>query len=129
MGSFADALKTFEIKANGAADAVVHGAVVEVGERVISRTPIDTGRAKSNWNYGLQTPDIHTTQATGTRTLNGIEDLPAKAGGFVHYVTNSLAYINALEDGHSKQAPQGMVKLTALEWDQIVSSQALKVAK
>ena len=129
MGSFADQLASFAAQTKGDIDTVTAGGVHEVGQRLIDRTPKDTGQAKSNWNYSIETPDQHTTTQTGVRTINGIEDLPKRAAAFIHYVTNSLPYIPALERGHSKQAPQGMVGLTALEWPQIVADQALKVKR
>lgn len=127
MGSFADQLAAFEVKVTGAADAVVSGSIIELGDRVIDRTPIKSGRAKSNYNYSLETPDPHTTFATDIRKLNGIEDMPAKAAGFVHFISNGLAYAPALERGSSTQAPSGMVGISALEWPEIVESVALRV--
>lgn len=47
---------------------------------LISGTPVDTGRARKGWR----------------RTDEGSE--------------NSVPYINALDDGHSKQAPNGIVQ-------------------
>jgi hypothetical protein len=127
MGSFADQIARFAAETKDKADAVVHETVLDVGQRLIDRSPIDTGRFKSNWRYGLETPDRHTTTETNQRKLQNTEELPKAAGGFVHYVTNSLPYGPALERGHSKQAPQGMVALTALEFSQIVSDAVLIV--
>lgn len=127
--SFAEQIASFNAKAQANVDSVVRESVKEAGQRLIDRSPIDTGRFKSNWNYSAETPDIHTTQATNVRTVNGIEDLPQRAASFISYITNSLPYGSALERGSSKQAPQGMVRLTSLEWDGIVSQAAQKVAK
>lgn len=120
MGSFTDALKGFEAHVEGKVSRVVRGSIEELGDRLIERTPKDTGRAKSNWNLSLETPDPHTTERTDIRTLNNIEDIPREAGGFIYFVTNGLPYAPALERGHSQQAPNGMVGLTAMEWPQIV---------
>lgn len=128
MASFAEQIASFAAKAQGQVDSVVRGSVEEAGQRLIDRSPIDTGRFKSNWNYAAEQPDIFTSERTNIRTVNGIEDMPAKAAGHIHYVTNSLPYGPALERGHSKQAPQGMVGLTSLEWPQIVELVASKVA-
>jgi hypothetical protein len=127
MGAFADQIARFAVDTKEKADAAVRETVLEIGDRLISRSPIDTGRFKSNWNYGLTTPDRFTSDKTDGRTLNNLEELPRGAGGFVHYITNSLPYGPALERGHSKQAPQGMVGLTSLEFDSIVADAVLKV--
>lgn len=129
MGSFADAMKAFEIKAGDLADAVVRESVLEVGERVIARSPIKTGRFKSNWRYGLETRDAFTTTNTDIRTLNNIEELPKAAAGFVHFISNALPYGPTLERGSSRQAPNGMVGLTAVEWPAIVADAALKLQR
>jgi hypothetical protein len=39
-----------------------------------------------------------------------------KAAGEVHYIQNSLPYMQALEDGHSTQAPYGIVSRTEIEF-------------
>ena len=129
MGSFADALKAFEVKATGLADEVVRETVLEIGRRVIDRSPIKTGRFKSNWRYGLETRDAFTTTKTDERYLHNVEELPKGAAGFVHFVSNALPYGPSLERGSSAQAPQGIVGLTVLEWDQIVAEAVLKVAR
>lgn len=44
------------------------------------------------------------------------------AAGKKFYIMNNLPYAHRLEDGWSKQAPQGMVALTAVEFSAIVGS-------
>lgn len=141
MGSFTADLKAFQAKTDTKINEAVREIVLGVGERLIDRSPVGApetwkrkpppgykpGRFKSNWNYGLQTPDIHTTDRTDLFALNNLEELPAKPAGFVHFLTNSLPYGPALERGHSQQAPQGMVGLTAQEFPQIVEAAARKV--
>jgi hypothetical protein len=128
--SFAEQLATFAAKTKGQVDAVTAGSLREAGQRLIDRSPVDTSRFQSNWNYSLETPDIFFGDGKrGVRVVNDIADIPTKAAGFVHFITNSAPYGPALERGHSKQAPQGMVGLTAIEWPQIVAEQALKVQR
>lgn len=128
MPSFADQLRAFEAQAASRADAVVREVVLEVGRRVIERSPRLTGRFSSNWRYGLQTPDAFTTQATAEQFLHNTDELPKAAAGFVHYVSNHLPYGPVLERGSSAQAPQGVVGLTALEFPQILAGAVRKVA-
>ena len=40
--------------------------------------------------------------------------------GKVHYIQNSLPYMQALEDGHSTQAPAGMVAITQTEFQDYI---------
>jgi hypothetical protein len=46
--------------------------------------------------------------------------VPIKAAGEVHYIQNSLPYMQALEDGHSTQAPAGIVAVTEVEFQDYV---------
>lgn len=124
----------FEQRFRAAGDAamervneIAKRAILEAGQRMIDRSPIDTGRFKSNWNFGLQTPDRHTTEQTNVRTVNNLEELPDSVLGFTCYVTNSLPYAHGLEFGHSKQAPNGFARLTGEEWPQIVAAAAKAV--
>tara|TARA_R100001443_G_scaffold95266_2_gene101710 strand:- start:802 stop:1194 length:393 start_codon:yes stop_codon:yes gene_type:complete len=83
---------------------------------VVLKTPVDTGRARANWQLSINIPktDVkkttnNTAVADGNRTLKTI-----KLGEDI-YITNNLPYIGRLERGHSKQAPRGMVALTLAE--------------
>jgi hypothetical protein len=52
--------------------------------------------------------------------------LGVKAGDVITLV-NNLDYARQLEFGHSKQAPQGMVRLSVLEYGAVVSKAASEV--
>lgn len=89
--------------------------------RLIEKTPVDTGRAKNNWNLAKGAPDTDNLPA-GDYPQTGSVALAQAAGeagklvaGDTLYMTNGLEYIPPLEDGHSKQAPAGMIGLTVAE--------------
>lgn len=130
MASFAAQLEAFARESKEKADDLVRETVLEIGERVIARSPVDTSAFQSNWNYGLETRDaFFSKEKTGRRELNNLEELPRAAAGFVHFISNAAPYGPALERGSSTQAPQGMVALTALEFESIVEGAALKVTR
>jgi len=92
-----------------AIDKDVADAVSKISFRalssVIKKTPIDTGRAKNSWN--LSEGKIDTSLDSSVRDeISGKKDV---------FITNSLPYINRLENGYSKQAPKGMVAITINE--------------
>lgn len=128
-GSFAAQLEAFARESKDKADQVVRETVMEIGERLITRSPVDTGAFRGNWNYGLETRDAFFNDARIGRELNNLEELPKSAAGFIHFVSNAAPYGPALERGHSQQAPQGLVALTALEFEAIVDGAALKVQR
>jgi hypothetical protein len=129
MGKFSEAVARFSVDSMAAADDVMAAAIREVGERVISHSPVDTGRFRSNHNYAAGAPDINETEATNIRQVNHIQSIPKVATAFTHFISNSLPYATALERGHSKQAPEGVYGLRALEWEDIVEAAALKVKR
>jgi hypothetical protein len=130
MAGFADQISQFTVTALGAADDVVAEAVQEIGRRLIERSPVDTTRFQSNWNYAAGAPDIdENPDARNVGTVNNIGAIPDKASAFTHFISNSLPYATALERGHSKQAPQGMVGLTAMEFPSIVNVAFERVKK
>jgi len=108
---------------------------LQVLRGVVMRTPVDTGRARGNWQLGVETvptgevTDFEKPQATsgeagkkkrrpqfnavGKATFErGLANLAALKPFSVVFITNNVPYIEPLENGHSKQAPNGMVKVT-----------------
>ena len=71
-------------------------------------TPVDTGRAKLNWQASVNAP-IDAEIALGARRA-GAESLPPTRPESIIYITNNVPYIRRLNDGHSKQQPAGFVE-------------------
>lgn len=92
--------------------------------KVIKRTPVDKGRARSGWTPFLD--------ALGKSAAVGGSDPAAQARGKSEgsyreeasaiTIINGVPYIVPLETGHSKQAPAGMMRITMRE---LASGQAL----
>lgn len=96
---------------------VVKKLSVDLFLRIVQKTPVDTGRARSAWNIASGKPDL-TTPAEG----GDAAERARKVRQFQYadpfskvFITNNLDYIEALENGHSKQAPIGMVKVSLRE--------------
>lgn len=88
--------------------------IIDLDTRVVLDTPVDTGRARGNWFASLSTPssevDDDAVDKSGAAAIAGIDRLAAGIKiGEVAWLTNNLPYILPLENGHSKQAPTGMV--------------------
>ena len=87
---------------------------------IVLRTPVDTGRARSNWAVSIGEADTSEKDIGGadaTIAVGAATIATAPAYGRI-FIANGLPYILALEYGHSKQAPGGMVRLTL---DQVAS--------
>jgi hypothetical protein len=120
--SLADDLKRFAELSIEKQDRVVKSSFIQLGNEMEFKSPVDTGRFKSNWIGAIGRIDDSTTNSTAR---NAVGELSLKLGAFrlgdVFYYTNSLPYAQMLEFGLSEQAPAGMVRLTARRWNKIVS--------
>ena len=101
--------------------ATVHKKVaLDLLSGVVKKTPVDTGRARASWKVGVGSLDP-TVAAEGSGPPAdavigaGESKIEAQKDPQRTWITNSLPYIGALENGHSNQAPQGMVAVTAAE--------------
>jgi len=101
--------------------SVVHRKIAfDLFRGVVLKTPVDTGRARASWKVGIGEIDTSVAGLGPQQDAAGVtaegEEVIGTMDKPVHtWITNSLPYIGALEDGHSKQAPNGMVALTAAE--------------
>lgn len=90
------------------------------------------GRFKANWFVGFDSQPMDATEdvdKTGNISNNrGRYILETfKVGMTSIYFTNNLPYAYALEFGHSKQAPGGMVRITAQDFQKLLSEAAQEV--
>lgn len=94
----------------------------KVQEDLVNRSPVDTGRFRGNWQVTADRPAMHAlnnydregadTIAEGKRAVYAM----LRGGGAVKQIwfSNMLIYANALEYGHSKQAPAGVAGVVAV---------------
>lgn len=146
--SFSDQIKAFTAKAEKAADMVFRGTALEVLSAVVMRTPVGNpdlwaskpppgytgGTLRGNWQVELNSSARGTVDAKdkdGTPTIR-------KGSGKISrakitdsiFITNNLPYAIPVEYGHSRlQRPQGMVRVTVLEFRKIVEANAKKAKR
>lgn len=90
------------------------------------------GHFRRNWQFGIDSPPrgaIDGVDPSGMDALAAVR-LGAKSLkiGQTAYLVNNTPYAIPLEYGHSKQAPQGMVRLTVTVFDRIVLEEAARIA-
>jgi hypothetical protein len=88
---------------------------------VVRKSPVDTGRFRGNWIVSKNAANTTSSQVTDK---NGGQTI-TKGSGVINtfkmnadsriIIQNNLPYANRLENGWSKQAPNGMVALTVAE--------------
>jgi hypothetical protein len=138
--SFALDIQKFAQKCGANADLVTRKVVLDIGRSLVEKTPVGNpdlwqnpdnkpdgyvgGHARANWSHSigvLVIQEFDVVDATGNASNERIaSSLPINAGGKVHYIQNSVPYIEALEEGHSSQAPNGFVGLTVIEFQDYI---------
>jgi hypothetical protein len=138
MSTFALQLQKFAEKTGQKADLAVQKIVVGVAGRVDARSPVGDGaywknpppkgyvggRFRGNWQLGVgvvpqgETGLIDPTGAEAQGRI--IAEIPQQASGQVYYLFNNVPYARRIEEGWSRQAPQGVVGLTVIEFQRIV---------
>lgn len=126
-GQFSARIKGFAEAYQKRIEAVAKDSTTEAFHRVIDRSPRKTGAFVGNWNVGdggaKFDPSVTDLAAMLTKSLVTTAVLQSPLGGRVR-LFNPAPYGMKLEFGHSKQAPQGMVRITAAEWPAIVAEKA-----
>lgn len=106
-------------RANGHVDDRIRAATSEVFSNIIQMTPVDTGRARGNWQCTIGAPFIGEDD-TGS-VMKAQNAIPRRSGSVV-YLTNNVPYIGRLEyDGHSRQAPAGMVRVSVTLFEGVLN--------
>jgi len=99
----------------------VHRALhLEGVKRIVFRTPVKTGRARSSVQSTLHSaPDVEEKRKpfkSGRPALTQANRIAAKIKPYTaSFITMNVPYGPKLENGSSKQAPRGMFNITAQE--------------
>lgn len=96
-------------------ERAVRAAAIAADRAIVLSTPVDTGRARANWIASVGAPE---ELITGQLDPSGA-DAMAQAQSVIErwqlgrgpiFLSNSLPYIQRLDDGYSQQAPTGMTR-------------------
>jgi hypothetical protein len=124
LGDFARRIRARGAQVETGANKLKRKVALIVDRELVLETPVDTGRARSNWVVSLTAPilDEREPYAPGER-LGKSERANAQAaidqGGAIIatvkpgtdiYISNNVHYIGLLNDGHSAQAPSGYIQ-------------------
>lgn len=140
--SFELDLRAFIEKAKGNADQVVKKVGIDMLAKIVDRSPVGNpslwqnppppgyvgGRFRGNWQVTFNAPataELNRIDANGSSTkAAGAAVIAAYQSGINSiWLTNTVPYAMALEFGHSHiQAPQGMARITAAEFQQFINN-------
>ena len=152
MSSLSISLTEWVAQAGDKANLVVKSIIIDLTRRIDEKSPVGKkelwaanverasrglaalpagyigGRFRGNWQLGVDAPvsgTLDTVDSDGSSTLSAaMSAIPAETIGHTFYYTNNLPYALRLENGHSRQAPIGIVGLSILEWQGIVRRNA-----
>ena len=107
----------FGVKALRDADKLTKKITGEMLQQVVVATPVDTGQARGNWRVSVGVVDKKTDQTqdkSGQGSISkGIATIQSGGGiGRVVYISNSLKYIEKLNNGWSMQAPKNFMQIS-----------------
>lgn len=136
--TFALDLQRFAEKCKDKADDAVGNIVVRVAAELDRRSPVGDakfwkspppkgyigGHFRANWQLGVgvrPAGEVAGVDPTGQRTVGRIlAEIPEQASGKVYWLQNNAPYAQRLEHGWSRQAPEGLVGLTVIQFQSIV---------
>lgn len=120
-------LSKFTVNTLDRADKERRAICSEVLTSVVMMTPVDTGRARGNWQVSANTAKYseidRTSKNWSSVVANELQNI-GKLGDTVH-ITNNLPYIERLEYGYSGQAPEGMVRKTLARIRALIANRKL----
>lgn len=144
--SFSASISQFAARARQNPRLVVKKVVIDAGTSVAMKTPVgdpDTwagpapagyvgGRARGSWQYAQGAP---LEQEPGTIDESGQVAIARVTAGVAqgdpateHFITSTVPYMRPLEyEGHSRQAPDGMVRKTVEEFQQHIDNAVREV--
>lgn len=119
FGGFSADLNKFSKMMDISVSKVRRKVSLDLLKAITNMTPVKTGRAALSWNLSEGSPNTVVAPPGGgggaaaravaqQRGALALTDNPFATS----YIVNSLPYIMALEFGHSKQAPMGMVRIS-----------------
>lgn len=94
-----------------AVDDTLRKVALVANQTLIMATPVDTGRARANWQVSINTEidaEVDSTDAQGAMARNAEVIRGYRNGELI--IQNNVHYIGKLNDGWSAQAPAGFVE-------------------
>lgn len=100
-------------------------SAIALFDSVALATPVKEGRLRGNWQCSLVNPKDGELDLRSLAEVNAEirERVGASKLEDTLWLTNNLPYAERIEyDGWSGQAPAGMVRINAANWERIVAS-------
>lgn len=117
----------------GLGEQAARKIVLTMFSEVILMSPVDKGRFRGNWQPAIGTAPtgiVELLDKDGTIVIAKVQgEVDGLKIGDTIYMVNNLPYAEKLENGHSTQAPAGMVDLTFQRFIPVVEQVARALSR
>lgn len=148
MSSFANQIRDFRIDFTNLSDETYRITVIKIFGQVVRASPVQEspatgGRFRGNWFATISTPS--TRMRMDIRPLNQVnreieQTVNQAANARIFWLTNNLPYAETIEfggyrdgpktvGGFSRQAPQGVVRITAMNFSRLYNENAARLSR
>jgi len=143
MSSFEDSIQNFIKKAKKNPELVVRQVTIKLYSQIILASPVDTGAFRMNWQATVDTPATGTVEGldpSGSQAITRATNFVQQSAKWDEFrFTNNLPYAEAIEfgqypgngpntiGGFSKQAPQGVVRVTVKRFQRLIDEAAARM--
>lgn len=129
MADFMDTINDWITSTEERIDDILQTVTYLIGKELVTLSPVDTGRFKGNWQITIDGPTDHSLvryDKDGGETLRDMaRNVKQLTAGQVAYIQNTILYGPDLERGTSKQAPDGIIAVTAPKFN-LILQQAIR---
>ena len=139
MRSFARKMRDYADDIPKQLNQIKQELAIEFATEVVPATPVDTGRARGNWQAGLSRRPVGEIVGVyggrgglnlGARGDSSIEQIRRVARAAKPrqriYITNNVPYIERLNDGYSNQAPKRFVQMALQRARKTIDKQRIR---
>lgn len=144
MGTFALDVRAFVEKTKKNNETVMRQVSLKLFSAIIKASPVDTGRFRMNWQAasgGNTAVGVKSgIDPSGSKAISQMSSVVTRDPNWYEFtLANNLPYANVIEyggypgdgpntvGGFSKQAPQGVVRVNVLRFQQLIDEEAAKV--
>lgn len=143
MGKFSDKIKQFNIDFSNLSDEVFRVTTIKFFGQIVQASPVDTGRFRANWFATISRPSTRIELGSEKSEDQVNQRIERKINGSresrVFWLTNNLPYSEVIEfggyddgpktkGGFSRQAPKGVVRITAKRFSKIFNENARRLS-
>lgn len=138
MANFSASLRRETRQIRDDIDLTIRTVLFKLSERLVERSPVGNpslwqsgappgyvgGHFRAQWQHGFNNApnrELSTTDASGIATTTELNrSIFGSPVAGIHWIVNTAPYAQRLEDGHSTQAPRGIVSLTLIDFDDLL---------